>query len=73
MVIIVAMATTIALPETLRDQLKEFGDKGETYADIIARLIKSAKERQLHDLLFDTRNTTPVREALKEAERRWPS
>ena len=45
--------TTIAIPVDLREQIQEFGFKGEKYSEIILRLLKSAKERQLQDLLMD--------------------
>ncbi len=63
--------TTIALKKELRDQIIEFGGKGETFNDIIERLLKSAKERQLHDLLFDEKDTISVEEALVRAKKRW--
>jgi len=65
------MNTTISIPRDMRDELKEFGIKGETYEDILARLIKCAKERQLQELLMDDRDSVPVRDALKRAQKRW--
>ena len=38
-------ATTIQLSRATRDQLKELGKKGETYDEIIKRLLKLAKQR----------------------------
>ena len=35
--------TTIQLSPDTRDKLKELGKKGETYEDIILRLIKACK------------------------------
>jgi len=35
--------TTIVIEKTLRDKLKSIGKKGETYNDIIKRLVKYAK------------------------------
>ncbi|WXG39836.1 MAG: hypothetical protein WED07_03260 [Candidatus Freyarchaeum deiterrae] len=35
--------TTIQLSKSVREQLKKLGRKGETYDDIIRRLIKTAK------------------------------
>jgi hypothetical protein len=61
--------TTIQIPTELRDQLKEFGNKGETYAEIIARTLTSAKERQLHDLLMDEKGTISIAEARKRLNR----
>ena len=36
--------TTIAVTKDIRDKIKEFGNKGETYSDILLRLYKSAKK-----------------------------
>ncbi len=65
------MNTTISIPNELRDNLKEFGNKGDTYGDIIRRLLKSAKERMLHDFLYDDTDCVPVKDALKRAKIRW--
>ena len=37
-------STTIQLSKETREQLKELGKMGETYDDVIKRLIKKAKE-----------------------------
>jgi hypothetical protein len=65
------MNTTIAISNHIRDEIKEFGNKGETYDEILAKLLKSAKERQLQDLLMDTSDSVPVRDALKRAKKKW--
>lgn len=57
------MSTTIAISPETRDQLKEFGDKGETYDDIVTRLLRNAKDRQIHDLLMDTSNCLTIDQA----------
>ena len=64
--------TTIAIPMIVKEQIQEFGNKGETYSDIILRLLKSAKERQLYDLLMNEDNTISIEDAIKEAEKKWP-
>jgi predicted CopG family antitoxin len=51
--------------------MQEFGYKGETYSEIIVRLIKSAKERQVHDLLMNEENTISIDEALSNAKKKW--
>lgn len=63
--------TTIAIPKSLKEQMQEFGSKGETYSEIIARLLKSAKERQLHDLLMNEEGTISIDEALANAKKQW--
>jgi hypothetical protein len=57
------MNTTIAVSPEIRDQIKEFGNKGETYDDILARLLSSAKERQLQELLMDEKDTLTIAQA----------
>jgi hypothetical protein len=38
--------TTIELSNETRDRLKELGKKGETYEEIIKRLLKLAKQKE---------------------------
>jgi len=64
--------TTIAIPKDLKKEIEEFGFKGETYSEILARLLKSAKERQLQDILMDEKGFIPIEDAIKEAEKKWP-
>ncbi len=65
------MNTTISVSVEVRDKIKEFGDRGDSYSDILEKLYKSAKERQLHDLLFDEKDTVNIREAIASARKRW--
>ena len=63
--------TTIAISEDLKEGIKEFGIKGETYSEILVRILKSAKKRQFQDLLMSEEGTTPIEEALSKAKKRW--
>jgi predicted CopG family antitoxin len=65
------MNTTIAISQSLRDEIKEFGHKGERYEEILQRILESAKKRQLHDLLMDEKGTIPIEEAITRAKKRW--
>ena len=65
------MNTTIAVSNKIRDEIKEYGNKGETYDDILSRLLKSAKERQLQELLMDTSDCITAKEALEKAKKKW--
>ena len=38
--------TTIELSKETRDQLKELGKKGETYDEIIRKLLEPAKQKE---------------------------
>lgn len=63
--------TTIAISKDLREEIIEFGNKGETYSDILRRLIESAKQRQLQDLLMNENDSVSIDEALKNAKKTW--
>lgn len=63
--------TTIAIPKQIKQEIMEFGNKGETYSDIILKLLKSAKQRQLQDLLMSEDNTIPIEDALENAKKKW--
>jgi len=63
--------TTISISKEIRDKIKEFGSKGDSYTDILTRLYESAKQRQIHDLLMDTKKCIPIEEALERAKKKW--
>jgi len=63
--------TTIAITKNAKEQMKEFGNKGESYSEIIFKLLKSAKERQLHDLLMNEDGSISIDEALSKAKEKW--
>lgn len=63
--------TTISISRRVKEQIEEYGSKGETYSDIIEKLVKSARERQLQDLLMDEKDTIPIEEALSKAKKQW--
>ena len=64
--------TTIAVRRDVRGMINEFGNKGETYSDILVRIINAAKRVQIRELLMDESGTVTIDEAIKEARRRWP-
>ena len=63
--------TTIAIRKNLKEQIDLFGSRGESYSKIIARLLVSARERQLHDLLMDEKGTISIEKALENARKKW--
>lgn len=65
--------TTIAVTKEVRDKINEFGMRGETFSDILERLLKSAQQRLLQDILMNSDGFIPIDEAIKEAEKKWPS
>lgn len=64
--------TTIALRQDVKEKIMQFGNKGETYSDIILKLIENAKKRQLQELLMDEKDTVSIDEAREEVEKLWP-
>jgi predicted CopG family antitoxin len=63
--------TTIAISNEIKEQIREFGNKGETYSQILAKLIASAKKRQLQDLLMNEEDTISIDEAIRNSKRKW--
>jgi predicted CopG family antitoxin len=62
---VLGLSKKIAISPQMRDELKEFCMKGKTYEDVIKRLLQSAKERQLHDLLMDKKDYLTISETSK--------
>lgn len=63
--------TTIAVRSEIKERIREFGSKGETYSDILERLIRSAKKRQLQELLMSEEDTISIDEAISNSKKRW--
>lgn len=63
--------TTIAIAKDIKNKIDEFGNKGETYSDILVKIYNAAKKTQLRDLLMDETDTISVEEALENAEVKW--
>ncbi len=64
--------TTIAVSKELKERISEFGNKGESFSDILERLLKSAEQRLLHDILMSKEGCVTIEEAIREAEEKWP-
>ena len=63
--------TTIAVPMRVKEGIQEYGLKGESYSDILERLLKSARERMIHDVLMNDEDCITIEEALEDAKKRW--
>ena len=63
--------TTIAIRRDLKEKIMEFATKKESYSDVIERLLKSAEQRLLDDILMSEEGTVPVKEALERARKKW--
>ncbi|MDK2892841.1 hypothetical protein [Methanohalophilus sp.] len=47
-----AEATTIPITKSIRDRLKSFGQKGETYSDILTRMMDSIDRDEFMDRMY---------------------
>lgn len=65
------MKTTIQIDEEIRDKIKSFGSKGETYNDILKRLYEIAVQQQLRDLLFSSKDVLTLAQARELHAKRW--
>ena len=63
--------TTIAITREIQEGIKQFGNKGESYSEIITKLIESAKKRQLNDLLMNEEDTVSIDEAIANSKKKW--
>ena len=64
--------TTIAIRRDLKEKIMEFATKKETYSDVIERLLKSAEQRLLNDVLMSEEDCITIEEARKELNKKWP-
>lgn len=63
--------TTIAISPAIKTEIEQFGTKGESYSEIIAKLLKSAHKRMINDVLIDETGCITIEEALANAKKRW--
>jgi len=63
--------TTIAIRKDLKERIATFGNKGESYSDILERIYDSAIKTQIRELLMDDKNTISAKEALEKAKKKW--
>mgnify|MGYP001558624491 CR=1 FL=1 len=63
--------TTIAISKEIKEKIKDFGNKGETYSEVILRLLESARKKQLQDLLMNEKDTVSVDDAISNSKKRW--
>ena len=59
------MPTTIQISEEVKEKIKSFGNKGDTYQNIIERLYNIAVKDQLREFLMSSDNAISLEEARK--------
>jgi hypothetical protein len=55
----------------MKEKLKEYGSKGESYADILEKVLNAANERAIQQHLLDATKTISIQEALLQVKRKW--
>ena len=66
------MNATIRLSQETKNKIATFGIKEESYDIILKRICKLAVKEQLREFLMSEEGCVPIREAIKESEKRWP-
>ena len=64
------MSSTIKLSKETKELIGSFGDKSDTYEDIVKRMYTLAVREQTREFLFST-EAIPIQEAINRAEKRW--
>ena len=64
--------TTIAIPKDLKKNISEFGNKGETFSDILTRLCENARKQLLQNILMSEGGCISLDEFKKEINKKWP-
>ena len=65
------MNTTIQLSKETKNLIGSFGNKEDTYDDIIKRMYKLAVKEQLNEFLMSSNDTITLKEARKKHAQRW--
>lgn len=64
--------TTIQLSKETKEKISSFGIKGESYDVILNRIYSLAVKEQLRQFLMSDKGFIPIKEAIKEADKKWP-
>jgi hypothetical protein len=65
------MTTTIQLSNDTKSLIGTFGNKEDTYEDIIKKMYNLAVKEQLREFLLSSDNTISLAEARKRHAKRW--
>lgn len=65
------MVPTIELSKETKEMISSFGDKGDTYEDIIKKLYELATKEHLRRFLMSSENTMTIDEAIKKHKKTW--
>lgn len=62
------MNSTIQISKDVKDKIKSFGSKDETYEEIIKKLYDIAVKQQLREFLMGSEDTVTLEEARKRID-----
>jgi len=62
------MNSTIQISKDVKDKIKSFGSKDETYEEIITKLYDIAVKQQLREFLMSSDDTVTLEEARKRID-----
>lgn len=65
--------TTIQISSEMKEKLASFGNKNETFETILQKVYSLAVKEQLRDFLMNSKGFIPINDAIKEANKKWPS
>ncbi|MBN2881293.1 hypothetical protein JXM83_04550 [Candidatus Woesearchaeota archaeon] len=65
------MQTTIQLRKEVKDKLRSFGTKDDTYEDIILRLYNIAVKEQFREFITSSKDCISIDEARKRHSKLW--
>lgn len=64
--------TTIQISEEMKKKIASFGNKGESYEQIIERIYALAVKEHLREFLMSEEDTISIDEAIENAKKKWP-
>jgi predicted CopG family antitoxin len=66
------MRTTISVSQKLKENICDLKQAGESCDDVINRMYEVTRKQILQDHVYDTENSIPIKEAIKQAKQKWP-
>lgn len=64
--------TTIQLSKETKNKISSFGAKGESYDEILKKIYSLAVKEQLRNFLMSDEGFISIKDAIKEADEKWP-
>ena len=64
--------TTIQLNKTTKEQISSFGEKGDSYDDILKKIYALAVKEQLKEFFMSGEGFISLDEFEAEVEKKWP-